>query len=108
MMVRPLLVLLWRNLGGKNPAELLADRAYDSARLRTELRLLEIEPSIRKRGEGEHDPLGKFRWPIERTFAHLKKNRRLRVRYERRHDIHQAFLTLACIKLCYNRIAKSL
>jgi len=30
---------------------------------------------------------------------------RLKVRYERRADIHQAFLTLACIKLCSYRLA---
>jgi len=33
--------------------------------------------------------------------------RRLRVRYERRSDIHQAFLTLGCIRICYNVLKAS-
>ena len=44
--------------------------------------------------------LGETRWPVERTLAWVHQNRRLRIRYERRPDIHQAFLTLACIKIC--------
>src|SRR5215207_7944477 len=33
---------------------------------------------------------------IERTLAWLSKHRRLSVRYERRDDIHEAFLHLGC------------
>jgi len=44
--------------------------------------------------------LGETRWPVERTLAWVHQNRRLRIRYERRPDIHQALLTLACIKIC--------
>jgi transposase len=44
--------------------------------------------------------LGCKRWVVERTIAWLHRFRRLLVRYERRADIPQAFLTLAsCIIL---------
>ena len=44
--------------------------------------------------------LGKQRWIIERTIAWLHQYRRLRVRYERRADIHQAFLQIAGCLIC--------
>jgi len=34
--------------------------------------------------------LGRLRWVVERTFAWLNQFRRLRVRYEKRADIHMA------------------
>jgi hypothetical protein len=37
----------------------------------------------------------------ERRFAWLNQFRRLRVRYEKRPDMHLAFLTLACILICW-------
>jgi hypothetical protein len=36
--------------------------------------------------------LGRWRWVVERTFACLNQFRRLRVRYDKRADIHEAFL----------------
>ncbi|MDX2177237.1 MAG: IS5/IS1182 family transposase, partial [Candidatus Sumerlaeia bacterium] len=72
-------------------------------RHRAELRLLGVEPHLRRRGEAGSEPLGHNRWPVERTSAHLKKNRRLRTRYDRSHHIHQGFLTLGCIKLAFRR-----
>jgi transposase len=42
--------------------------------------------------------LGKVRYVVERTFAWLHGVRGLRTRYERRADIHEAFLKLGmCI-----------
>jgi hypothetical protein len=40
--------------------------------------------------------LGSHRWKVKRSLAWLLANRRLTVRYERRADILQAFLHLAC------------
>jgi hypothetical protein len=37
---------------------------------------------------------------VERTIAWVHADRRLQVRYDRRADIHQVFLTLAGIKVC--------
>ena len=45
--------------------------------------------------------LGVYRWVVERTLSWLHQFRRLRIRYERRLDIHQAFLMIACIVICY-------
>ena len=46
--------------------------------------------------------LGRWRWVVERTFAWLNQFRRLRVRYEKRADLHEAFLSLGCILICWN------
>jgi transposase len=41
---------------------------------------------------------------VERTFAWLNQFRRLRVRYEKRADIHEAFLSLGCALLCWRSL----
>ena len=38
---------------------------------------------------------------VERTFGWLNRFRRLKVRYERRQDIHAAFLALGCALICW-------
>jgi hypothetical protein len=48
--------------------------------------------------------LGRHRWKVERSLAWLLANRRLTVRYERRADILQAFLHLACALLCVGKL----
>jgi transposase len=45
---------------------------------------------------------GNDRWVIERTFAWLSQFRRLRVRYEKRADIHEAFLSFGCALICWH------
>jgi transposase len=37
---------------------------------------------------------------VERTFAWLSQFRRLRVRDDKRADIHEAFLSLGCALIC--------
>ena len=55
----------------------------------------------RPRPKSEHGSgLGRFRWVVERTFAWLHKFKRLLGRYDRRHEIHQAFLALGCCLVC--------
>jgi transposase len=49
--------------------------------------------------------VGRWRWVVERTFAWLNQFRRLRIRYEKRADIHQAFLVLGCVLICWNFMA---
>ena len=48
--------------------------------------------------------LGVYRWVVERTLGWLHQFRRLRVRYERRADIHEAFLSLGCSIICFRRL----
>jgi transposase len=48
--------------------------------------------------------LGRHRWTVERSLAWLLANRRLTVRDERRADILQGFLHLACALICLRRL----
>ena len=84
----------------KKPDALQGDLACDSEPHRQGLRDLGVEPVLPERGIDDQEGLGETRWPVERTLAWLHRNRRLRIRHERRPDIHQAFLALACIKIC--------
>ena len=95
-----------RLVGGEDrlPARLLGDQAYDSEGHEEILRWLGAEPVFAQRGREHGSGLGKERYVVEQTIAALHQNRRLKVRYERRSDIHLAFLTLACIKVCFYRL----
>jgi transposase len=44
---------------------------------------------------------------VERTFAWLSQFRRLRVRYDKRADIHEAFLSLGCAVICWQSLRKT-
>jgi transposase len=79
----------------------LGDRGYDAETIRQGLRGRRIIP-ISCEGNTEHGSgLGRWRWVVERTFAWLNQFRRLRVRYEKRADIHEAFLSLGCALICW-------
>ncbi len=67
----------------RRPKRLLADRGYDHDKYRRELRQRRITPEI----------------------ARLK---RLLVRYDRRHEIHEAFLAIGCCLVCFRRLQNSL
>jgi transposase len=100
-------------IGGKvghpvrRPEELFADRGYDSDPHRAQLTKRGIEPTIAKRNTEHGSGLGIFRWVVERTISWLHQFRRLRIRYERRTDIHMAFLTLGCIVICHRTLINS-
>jgi transposase len=89
----------------RRPDQLVADKAYDSEPLRGILRWLGIKAIIPHRGESSQG-LGRARWPVERTIAWLHQFRRLRIRWERRADIHQAFLHLGAAMICYRILRK--
>ena len=78
------------------PDCVLGDRAYDAEKIRAGLRAKGIQPLLAQRNTGHGSGLGRWRWVVERTFAWLNLFRRLRVRYEKRADIHEAFLLLGC------------
>jgi transposase len=85
----------------KRPASAYADRAYDAEdKIRAPLRHRGIKPFIAKRNAEHGSGLGKHRCVIEWVFAWLFNYRRLRVRYEKRDDIHTAFLTIGCLLIC--------
>ena len=89
----------------KRPDEVLADRAYDAEeKIRKPLRQRKTKPLIAKRYTKNGSGLGKFRYVVEAAFDWLFNQRRLRVRYEKRDDIHQAFLIIGCFLICWRRI----
>ncbi len=88
----------------KRPAKLHADKAYDIPRCRRALSQRHIQIRIARKGIDSSERLGRHRWVVERTLAWLNRYRRLTVRYERRADIHQSFLTLGCALICWNAL----
>ena len=100
-------VLLIRQPSGqrrKRPARLHADKAYDIPRCRQALTRRRIKVRIARKGIESSQRLGRHRGVIERTLAWLSRYRRLTIRYERRVEIHQAFLTLGCALICFNHL----
>lgn len=91
----------------RRPRYLLADRAYDHRKYRRQLAAQGITPIIARRGKPHGSGLGTQRWPVERTIGWLHQFRRLRTRWERRADLHQAFLSLACSIICLRKLRRS-
>ena len=89
----------------------IADRAYDSDRLRTELAkegwdLICPHRRGRKRAatqDGRKLRRYKRRWIVERTFSWLQNFRRLIVRHEYYSFVFHSFIKLACIQLLLKR-----
>jgi transposase len=98
----------------KRPERLIADRGYDSNRLRAALVRRGIEPIIparRNNHQATHQDgrkLRRFRhrWIVERTFAWLGHFRRLVVRYERLITTYSGFFHVACAVLTLKRVLK--
>ena len=84
----------------KRPDKLHGDKGYDFPFIRAALRKRGITPRIARRGIESSERLGRHRWVVERTLSWFNRFRRLRIRYERRDDIHLAFLQLGCALIC--------
>jgi len=78
----------------------IADRGYDHDKYRRELWARGVKPVIARRATEHGSGLGRLRWVVERSFAWLHQFRRLRIRWERRPELHQAFMHLACAFIC--------
>jgi IS5 family transposase len=91
----------------RRPAKLHADKGYDVRRCRAYLRRRGIADRIARRGVEDKTRLGRHRWVVERTLAWLARYRRLAIRHERREDIHQALLDLACAHICLNFLRRA-
>jgi len=91
----------------QRPAKLHADKGYDYDRCRSACRQRGIMPRIARKGVESRERLGRHRWLVERTLSWLNRCRRLTVRYERRDDIHQAFLSLACALICWKFVQRA-
>ncbi|MEU1276129.1 IS5 family transposase [Streptomyces sp. NPDC005799] len=88
----------------RRPDTLYADRGYDHDKYRKQVRTAGITPVIARRGTEHGSGLGVHRWVVEQSFALLHWFRRLRIRWEIRDDIHEAFLTLGCALICWRRL----
>jgi transposase len=106
---------------GLRPEQLWADRGYDGWEIREQLTQRGLEPMIsRRRKPGQpappgsplvhrggqrrpktKDPLGRLRWPIERTNSWLRNWRRVATRWERRPELWLAMIQLAAAITLY-------
>jgi transposase len=84
-----------------------ADKAYDSSALRQALRDRGITLRLARRGVESSERLGRHRWVVERSFAWLLGCRHLGSRYERRADLLQGLLHLACALICVRFLART-
>ena len=94
----------------RRPRRLIADKAYDSAKLEKELDQQGIElvcPVRRKNGrryttrrqDGRVLRRYRKRWKVERLFAWLMRFRRLVSRWEPKAENFLGFVQLGCIKI---------
>jgi len=60
----------------------------------------DVKPVIARHRSEHGSGVGRLRWVVERTFAWLRFFRRPRVRWERRPEIHEAFIHLGCAIIC--------
>lgn len=88
----------------RRPEAVQTDRGYRSHRKRIGMWIRNIEPIIPDKDAPHGSGLGVTRWVIERTISCLHQFRRLRIRYERTAEIHQAFLSLGCILICFRKL----
>ncbi|MBM4022976.1 MAG: transposase [Planctomycetes bacterium] len=81
----------------RGPERGQGDRAYDSKHHRAMLHERGIEPVTARRNTEHGSGLGKSRWVVERTVGWLHQVQKLRLRAERRADIHEALMALGCL-----------
>lgn len=98
------------NTVGK-PNIILADKGYDSDKLRLKLSRSGINSNIAVRDTGHRKetinyniPLGKMRFKIERTNAWIKSFRRLHFRFDVTFASFQALTYLALIVICIRKL----
>jgi transposase len=80
----------------QRPEKVHADKGDDARHCRRYLHRRGIKVRIARKGVEDTSRLGRWRRVVGRTFAWLNHYRRLAIRYERREELHQAFLDLAC------------
>lgn len=89
------------------PDCVFGDRAYASEPHRKELRRRHIRPVLAQRYVGHGSGLGKYRWVVERTLAWFHQFRKLRLRTEKKAEIHEAFVHLACALISWSFLEAS-
>jgi transposase len=92
----------------RRPEIVQGDRGYSSEGQRRWLRAHHIRPLLAKVGNPHGSGLSTTRWVVERTLAWRHHFRRLRIRWERRDDVHFAFLKIGCALIALNFLQKGL
>lgn len=85
----------------RRPEIVQGDRGYHSEPHRRQLRRRGIKPLLAERFKPHGSGLGIHRWVVERTLSWLHQMRRLRIRWERLPEVHEAFLSLGCSLICW-------
>lgn len=88
----------------RRPKRVYGDRAYHSRESRRELRQRGVKVRVAKPDDPHGSGLGRRRWVVERSISWLHQHRRLRVRYERRADIHDALVSIGCSLICFKQL----
>ena len=87
------------------PKEVMGDRGYDSQAHRMKLSCRGIATAaIARRREAHGSGLGFYRYVVEQTIALLHQFRRLRTRFDKRADVHEAFMKIGCAMICWRRL----
>jgi transposase len=85
----------------QRPDRAMGDRGFDDEEERDKLRARGIDPELAQRRTPHGSGLGVYRWVVERTISWSHQFRRLRVRYDRRDDIHQGLCDLAQVLITF-------
>lgn len=88
----------------QRPRKVLADRGYDHDCHRRHVWARGAKPVVARRDTEHGSGPGTRRWAVEQTIALLRGFRRLRIRRERRGDIHEALMRLGCALICWHRL----
>lgn len=91
----------------RKPKEVMGDRAYHDDHRRTVLSCRGIATAIARRGQPHGSGLGVFRYVVEQALALFHQFRRLRTRFDKRDDIHEAFMDIGCAMMCWRRLHNS-
>ncbi|MFK0189742.1 transposase [Kitasatospora sp. NPDC090308] len=91
----------------KRPDALLDDKGCDSNPSRRELHKRGILPIISHRDRPDIKGLGRLRYVVEQAFALLHQFKRLAAHWERRFDLHNGLVSLACSLICWRRVKKA-
>ncbi len=85
----------------------MGGKAYDSKAVRRELQRRRIMLVISRKGASDIKSLGKLRCVVEQTFTLLHQLKRFAMRWERRLELHDPFVSLTCNIICWQRLKKS-
>jgi transposase len=86
------------------PKEVMADRGYDSDAHRMTLSARGVATAIARRNTPHGSGLGVFRYVVEQAVALLHQFRRLKIRYDKRAEVHETFVTIGCAMICWRRL----